>query len=120
MKLYLDDDMADRLLLRLLTSDGHDVIAPADAGLAGSSDPIHLLYAAGCDRPILTGNHEDFFDLHNLVIQTGGHHSGILVVRKDNDRRRDLTPRGIAPALRNLESAGIPLADAFHIVNHWR
>ena len=45
MNLDLDDDCADRLLIRLLQQAGRDVVAPADAGLAECDDPIHLLYA---------------------------------------------------------------------------
>lgn len=31
-----------------------------------------------------------------------------------------MTPRGIVSALRNLEAAGVPLADCCHVLNHWR
>jgi hypothetical protein len=120
MKLHLDDDTADRLLVRLLLGDGHDVTTPADANIAGAADPIHLLHAATEARALLTSNHGDFLALHNLVVQTGGHHEGILVVRKDNDPRRDMTQRMIVRAIRNLEVASVPLHDGFHILNHWR
>jgi hypothetical protein len=33
----------------------------------------------------MTRDHEDFADLHDLVLAVGGHHPGILVVRFDND-----------------------------------
>jgi hypothetical protein len=36
MKLYLDDDSVRGLLIRLLVADGHDVLTPSDAGLAGA------------------------------------------------------------------------------------
>jgi hypothetical protein len=41
-------------------------------------------------------------------------------VRRDNDPRRDLTPRGIVHALTKLLAANVPIADQFIIVNHWR
>jgi hypothetical protein len=49
-----------------------------------------------------------------------GHHLGILVVRKDNDLRRDLKPAGIVRALTNLLAAGVPIVDNYHILNHYR
>ena len=48
------------------------------------------------------------------------HHPGILVVRRDNDTSRDLKPAGIVRAIRNLEAAGVPIADQYIILNHWR
>jgi hypothetical protein len=58
--------------------------------------------------------------LHNLVMQVTGHHPGILVVRRDNDPKRDLTPAGIVRAIRNLEVANVPVPDEYIILNHWR
>ena len=50
----------------------------------------------------------------------GGHHPGVLTVRKDNDPKRDLKPAGIVRALRNLENANAPIADQFIVLNHYR
>jgi predicted nuclease of predicted toxin-antitoxin system len=91
MRLYLDDDSAATLLARLLRQAGHDVETPIDAGLPGEDDVVHLTYAVKNDRVLLTGNHRDFLNLHNLVMQVTGHHPGILVVRRDNDPKRDMT-----------------------------
>jgi hypothetical protein len=49
-----------------------------------------------------------------------GTHPGILSVRRDNDRRRDLTPRGIVQAIANLLAANVPVENEFIILNHWR
>jgi len=68
MRLYIDDDSVDPSLLRLLRNDGHDVRIPADVGLAGSSDQVHLAHAIRDRRAILTRNHGDFDDLHDLVV----------------------------------------------------
>jgi hypothetical protein len=120
MRIYLDDDSAAPLLARLLVQAGHDVQRPVDVGLAGQDDPVHLTHAIRDNRALLTGNHHDFLNLHNLVMQSGGHHPGLLIVRRDNDPKRDLTQRGIVRAIRNLVAAGIPLPDQFIILNHWR
>ena len=65
MKLYLDDDSVDPRLIRLLRHDGHDVQIPADVGLAGNSDQVHLAHAIRDRRAILTRNSDDFEALHD-------------------------------------------------------
>jgi predicted nuclease of predicted toxin-antitoxin system len=120
MKLYLDDDSAGALLARLLAQAGHDVQIPADVGLSGDDDPVHLAHAIQSDRILLSHNHRDFRNLHNLIMIAQGHHPGMLIVRRDNDPLRDLKPRGIVRALRNLLATGVSFLDQFHIVNHWR
>jgi hypothetical protein len=42
MRLYLDDDSVSGLLIRLLNNAGHDVEIPADGGLSGQDDAMHL------------------------------------------------------------------------------
>jgi hypothetical protein len=120
MKLYLDDDVASAVLVRMLAKAAHDVVRPVDAGLLGVEDPVHFWYAIDQSRTLLTGNHRDYLRLHNLVIKAQGHHPGVIAIRRDNDPRRDLTDRGAAVALRNLESSGLALADGFFILNDWR
>jgi predicted nuclease of predicted toxin-antitoxin system len=120
MNLYLDDDTADPLLARLLRRAGHDVQMPADVGMAGRPDPVHLAHAVRQGRVLLTKNYSDFSDLHDLVMVTQGHHPGIFVVRQDNDPHRDLKLPGIVRAIANLIASGIPIADEYHVLNHWR
>lgn len=120
MKLYLDDDSASPLLARLCNQAGHDVQLPRDAGLDGADDPVHLTHTIREDRVCLSGNHDDFLILHNLVMEARGHHPGIIIVRRDNNPKRDLSPRGIVHALANLLAANVPIADQFIILNHWR
>jgi hypothetical protein len=76
--------------------------------------------ASGLSLVLLTRNHDDFEDLHNLIRITGGQHSGILVVRLDNDPTRDLRERDIVRAIANLERVGVLIANDLHILNHWR
>jgi hypothetical protein len=45
---------------------------------------------------------------------------GILVVRFDNDPRQNLTDRGIAGAISQLEASGVPMVDRIHVPNQWR
>jgi hypothetical protein len=121
MRLYIDDDSVDPSLLRVLRRDGHDVQIPADVGLAGSSDQVHLAHAIRSQRAVLTRNYRDFEALHDLVVSAAtGHHAGILVVRFDNKPRNNMTLGDIARAVRNLESAGVPLTDSYYELNHWQ
>ncbi|MEX2139546.1 MAG: DUF5615 family PIN-like protein [Pirellulales bacterium] len=87
MRLYLDDDLVNTLLVRLLERTGHDIKLPSDVRLVGQSDPVHLERAIRDHRSLLSGNHDDFEELHDLIHAAAGTHSGILIVRRDNDRR---------------------------------
>jgi predicted nuclease of predicted toxin-antitoxin system len=120
MNLYLDDDSVDPLLAQLLRRAGRDVQIPADVGMVGRPDPVHLAHTIRQGRVLLTRNYRDFEDLHDLIMVAQGHHPGIFVVRQDNDPQRDLKPPGIVRAIGNLLAAGIPIADEYHILNHWR
>ena len=120
MRLYLDDDTVATLLVRLLQRVGHDVELPRDAGLVGRSDPVHLQHSISTNRTLLSGNHRDFEELHELIRQAGGAHAGILIIRRDNNRRRDLAPRGITTAISYLLAADVPVENEFLILNHWR
>jgi hypothetical protein len=120
MRLYLDDDLAQPLLARLLTKDGHDVRLPSELSLTGSHDAVHFKHAVRENRVLLSGNYKDFEFLHDLVLETKGHHHGVLIVRRDNDPRRDMTPRGIVHALKNLLASVPSNADQYVILNHWR
>lgn len=120
MRIYIDEDMASGLLVRLLQKAGHDVETPLGAGTLGRSDPVQFTVAIHEGRACVTANYEDYEELHWLVREAKGAHSGILVVRQDNDPARDLTPKGIVVALRKLETAGVPIANEYTVLNHWR
>jgi Domain of unknown function (DUF5615) len=120
MNAYLDDDVAERRLIALLEKAAHSPRTPAQAALSGAADARHFIYACRNQFVLLSRNHDDFLDLHQVVEATGGSHSGIVIVRFDNDPRRDMTPRGIVAAIGRLEASGVPVAGRFLILNHWR
>jgi hypothetical protein len=120
MRIALDDDSAPRQLTSLLRKAGHDVTTPADLGIAGAAEPVHLIRAIREARVLLTRYARDFGLLHDLIRECGGGHPGILPVHFENDPMRDLTPRGIATAVAKLESSGVPTAVELHVLNHWR
>jgi hypothetical protein len=119
MKLYLDDDVAGGALILALRRAGHDVQTPQDAGLTGANDPVHLRHAIREGRPILSRNHKDYRELHDLIREAQGRHTGVLVVRRDDPQKRNMKPRDVVRALRKLEAAGVPIADEYTILNHW-
>lgn len=120
MRVLADENMSSRRLAARLGVAGHDVVLATDVGLVAVSDARVLAWATGQGRPVLTRDHGDFADLHDLVMTVGGHHPGILVIRFDNDPRHNLTERAIASALANLEASGTVVADGLHVLNHWR
>jgi hypothetical protein len=63
---------------------------------------------------LLTHNYKDFNNLHELVTDAGGHHPGVLVVRRDNDPRKDLSPKGIVPSCRLASPS--PIACTFSTI----
>lgn len=111
MRVVVDENMSSHRLAARLRSAGHDVVLAADVGLTSVSDARVLAWAVAQGGPVLTRDHEDFADLHDLVVAAGGHHPGLLVVRFDNDPRHNLTERAIATALANLESSAVVVAD---------
>jgi predicted nuclease of predicted toxin-antitoxin system len=120
MNLYLDENIGDDQLAAMLVKASHSAVRPFEVGLAAASDPRHLKYAIEQHAVLLTKNHDDFEDLHNLVTTSGGNHPGILVVRMDNDPRRDMQPKHIVAAIGKLRRAGVSLVGQFFILNAWR
>ena len=120
MRLLIDENMSDPRLASRLRAQGHDPILAGDVGLLSTADPRVLIWAIAQAVPVLTRDVEDFTDLHDLIMAAGGHHSGVLVVRFDNDPRHNMTHRGIVSALDKLESSGVPISDWIHVLNHWR
>jgi predicted nuclease of predicted toxin-antitoxin system len=120
MRFLIDENMSSSRLASRLRGQGHDPVLAGDVGLLSMTDPRVLIYSIAQDLPVLTRDAEDFEDLHDLVVAASGHHVGILIVRFDNDPRRNLTDRGISTALSKLETSGVPIADRIHVLNQWR
>ena len=120
MNIYLDDDHDADILIGLLQQAGHNVISPRSVGTSGLSDKRHMSYSADNDYILLTGNARDFIGLSQKWLAAGKHHPGILIVYKENNPKRDMTPQQIARAVSNIEQSGLPLANACHNLNFWR
>ena len=119
MRLYLDDDTVKRAFVAQLRQAGHDVQIPREVGLMGEADAVHLLHAIQEDRIFFSYNADDFEELHDLVTLSGGTHPGILVVRKDQDRR-DMSLAPIVAAIARVMAAQATIVNSFIILNQWR
>jgi predicted nuclease of predicted toxin-antitoxin system len=120
MRVLIDENLCDRSLESRLRSQGHNPILAIDVGLLSVKDPRVLIWAIGQGLPVLTRDSKDFEDLHDLVVAAGGHHPGLLAVRFDDDPRHSMSHRAIGVAISKLESAGVPIPDRIHVLNHWR
>jgi hypothetical protein len=120
VKLYLDDDTVASLLVGLLRKAGHDVVIPADLGMSGRHDAEHLLRCVNEGRVFLTKNYRDFVPIHGLVIGCTGTHTGIIVIRQEDDRRKNMTPEGIVTAVGKVEQAYPDLTNELVFLNDWR
>jgi predicted nuclease of predicted toxin-antitoxin system len=120
MRIYLDDNTTDPVLVVELRKRGYEVVLPSDAALSGGSDARHLVYAIQGNLVILTRDYDDFTDLHDVVIAAGGEHPGIFVVRFDGDPTKDMKPRGMAAAVDQIEASGLPMINRLYVLNHWR
>ena len=120
MRFLIDENMSSPLLAARLRAQGNDPVLATEVGLLSATDAKVFIWAIAQALPVLTRDSEDFTDLHDLIVAAGGHHSGVLVVRFDNDPRHNLTDRGIATALSRLEASEVPIRDRIHVLNQWR
>jgi hypothetical protein len=120
VKLYLDDDTCAALLVALFRKAGHDVVIPADIGMSGSHDAEHLLRSLRDGRVFMSYNYRDFKPIHELVVGSGGSHAGIVLIRRENDSRKNMTNKNIIAAIARVELAYADLTDELIILNDWR
>jgi predicted nuclease of predicted toxin-antitoxin system len=118
MNLYLDDNACKGLLAALLRKAGHMVSVPSDVGRVGAADSRHFIDALQAAVVVVTRDYEDFLALHDVVQISGCQHPCILAIRSDNDTKRDMKDRDIVRAIAKLASAGVPVANEFHVLNH--
>ncbi|HWE35228.1 MAG TPA: DUF5615 family PIN-like protein [Isosphaeraceae bacterium] len=120
MRLLLDENISEHRRAARLKSAGHDLVVDGSVGLLSVTDPRVLAWAICERRATMTHDHEDFTDLHDLILAAGGHHPGILIVRDDGDPRHRMSAQAIATALARLQASGTSLPDHLHVLNHWQ
>jgi hypothetical protein len=120
VRLYLDDDLDSNTLMGLLRRAGHEVVSPRAAGTRGATDEDHLGYATTRGLVLLTANASHFLALHGMWRAQGRQHAGILIVYRENDPTRDMTPHEITAAVMEIERSGVPLAGFAYNLNFWK
>lgn len=79
IRLYLDEDIINRRLVRELRSRELDVLTANEAGLVQVPDQEHLNYATSQNRVVFTFNTRDFGALHAEYVSTACHHAGVVL-----------------------------------------
>jgi predicted nuclease of predicted toxin-antitoxin system len=115
LRLLIDEDTQDRLLVKFLRYAGHNVLTANQAGLSGQSDEQVLSYAIAHQRILLTLNCQDFEELHASIPE----HSGIFAIYRDANRSKNMSFKAIVRVIANLEAAKVPLANQFISLNQW-
>ncbi|MFA0740031.1 MAG: hypothetical protein DFNUSKGM_000127 [Candidatus Fervidibacter sacchari] len=118
--IYLDDDLDKNLLIASLRREGWMVVSPRAIGTSGFSDEEHLTYCSQRGYPILTRNARDFRQLHEAWQAQGRKHSGILAVYAERDLSKNMSDYDIVRAIKKFLASGIPIANQFIVLNHWR
>jgi len=112
-KVLLDEDMKARVLVRLLTAAGHDVVTTSDLDLDGHIDPVVLARAASEHRILITYNGDDFRALHD----SGASHAGVVLVYREH--RNVMSYAEIVRALDNILASYSNLDNSLHVLNQW-
>jgi predicted nuclease of predicted toxin-antitoxin system len=115
LKLFIDEDSQDKILVKLLFQAGHDVVTVNEVGMNGQPDSVVFAYAKQQNRLLFTFNCDDFEALH----LANPDHPGILVVYQQADFAKNMSYKAILKAIANLEASGVPLAKQFISLNHW-
>jgi hypothetical protein len=117
LRLLLDEHLSPAIAEQLKAR-GHDVVAVAEAGLAGATDERVLAWAVRDRRAVVTNNVRDFRTLHADSLKTSSAHCGIVLVPtgRYSLRRDQLGP--LVAALDRL-LARSPADDALRDVEHF-
>jgi hypothetical protein len=82
IRLYLDEDAMDSVLVQYLQARNIDVITPQQENTRGFSDEKQLDFATTQGRVIYTYNVPDFCRIHADYMKHGKHHAGIFVCQQ--------------------------------------
>ena len=81
LRLFLDEDI-HLALAGALRKRGYDARHAGQEGRLGTPDKGQLQFAAGEGRCLVTFNIGDFVQLHNLWLESGREHAGIIVSKQ--------------------------------------
>lgn len=120
LTIYLDDCSDHNRLVHSLIHAGHTVISPRVVDTKNWVDFDHLQFAATHGYLLLTHNPSDFHRLHGDWQERGRTHSGIFVIYRDNNVRKDMSYADTVRAIANLIASELPIFNEIHNLNRWR
>ena len=91
VRLYLDEDLSSKELVARLAAAGHELVPT----LRGEPDTHVWANAQAMQAAVVTQNARDF---ESPALAGPGHH-GLLLVYRENDPSRDMTPARLADAI---------------------
>jgi predicted nuclease of predicted toxin-antitoxin system len=94
IRLYLDEDSMDWVLVNALRSRGIDIVTVQEIGAQGYQDDQQLNWATNQKRVLYSHNIADFCRLHSEWLKLGKFHSGIALMAQDTaigDQVRGIT-----------------------------
>jgi len=103
----------------MLKSAGHKVTTAFEVNLAGMPDYDVLMHAIKTKHILFTQNCEDFISLSEAIISSGGNYSGIIVLHKNNNQKKDMSYSDIVKAIDNLIKIGVSIPNAMHRLNQY-
>lgn len=83
IRLYLDEDSMDRLLVQALRARSVDVITVNEAATGGFIDEQQFRWATSQGRVLFSHNIGDFCRLHAQFLSEGLPHAGIALLQQD-------------------------------------
>ena len=78
------------------------------------------MHAIQGDFVVLSRDKTDYANLHDLIVLAGGKHCGILMIRSEKAKSKDMRPHEIVNAISKLESSAVPLGNQIIVLNQWR
>jgi DNA-binding transcriptional MerR regulator len=86
IRLYVDEDAAERRLVRSLRSRGMDVLTVIDTQMESATDEEQLDFAISQNRCLYSLNVGDFCRIHAEFLNAGKEHAGIVVIPRQRYR----------------------------------
>jgi predicted nuclease of predicted toxin-antitoxin system len=78
IRLYMDEDVMSRGLVKALRTRGAEIVVASEIGMSHKADEEHLAYAAQQGLVLYTYNTKDYMALHVSYLQEGKSHSGLI------------------------------------------
>ena len=79
IKLYLDEDVIGKPLVRALLSQSIEIVAAYGVGMAGREDAEHLNYSTSQALVLYSFNRKDYMSIHTAFMERGLSHAGIIL-----------------------------------------